>query len=69
MTPQKFGADRPKGGAVIEAEMPHSFQWDFSVNYILPHNYGTLHRTFINLMSTCLGYAADSNGIGHASSR
>ncbi len=69
MTPQKFGALRPKGGAVIEAQMPHSFQWEFQPKHILPHNYGLLHRTFINLMSTCLGDSADSDGIGHASVR
>ncbi len=38
MIPQQFGADRPKGGVVIEAQMPHSFQWDFQTKYIFLHN-------------------------------
>ncbi len=66
MTPQKFGAVRTKGGAIIEAEMPHSFQWEFQPKHILPHNYGTLHRTFINLMSTRSGDPAKSRDVDHA---
>ncbi len=69
MIPQKFGADPPNGGAVIEAQMPHSFQWDFQPQHVLPHNYALIHRTFITFTSTCLGDAVESDDIGHASVR
>ncbi len=68
MTPHKFGAVRPNGGAVIEAQMPHSFQWEFQPKHILPHNYGKIHRTFIHLMSTCLGDWGESRDVSHAHS-